>query len=247
MTIGIIGHGWVGRAVEELFDDAIIHDPALGSNNPNAYTSDYVFICVPTPTTPDGSLDCSIVKEAVEKCGDNSVIIIRSTVNPGFCDSLDKLVVFQPEYLGETVAHPLLDETKRQFLVLGGDAGLREQVIELYQTVYNANITIRQVTNYEAEVIKLTENRAIAFKVAQCQELYDACLKHGVNYYTIRDVVYGDDPRFNLWFTFVFPNNRGFSSSKCLSKDVPAWAKWAGTELTADLIKHNAKYNNPKL
>jgi UDP-glucose 6-dehydrogenase len=105
------------------------------------------------------------------------------------------------------------------------------------------------VTNYEAEVIKLTENRAIAFKVAQCQELYDVCEKAGVDYYTIRDAVYGDDPRFNLWFTFIYPNKRGFSS-KCIPKDVYGWASWAESlgyipELTNSLLEVNHKYLYP--
>jgi UDP-glucose 6-dehydrogenase len=79
----------------------------------------------------------------------------------------------------------------------------------------------------EAEIVKLTENRAIAFKMMQCQELYDVCQKAGIDYYTIRDAVYGDDPRFNLWFSFVYPDKRGFNNSKCLKKDVPAWAAFA--------------------
>ncbi len=82
------------------------------------------------------------------------------------------------------------------------------------------------LSNLEAEVIKLSENRAIAFKVAQCQELYDVCERAGVDYYTVRDTVYGDDPRFNLWWTFVFPEDRGMNS-KCIPKDVYAWAAWA--------------------
>jgi hypothetical protein len=60
-----------------------------------------------------------------------------------------------------------------------------------------------------------------------------------VDYYTIRDAVYGDDPRFNLWFTFVYPNQRGFDS-KCIPKDVLAWAAWAETsELTDAVLKYN--------
>ena len=80
----------------------------------------------------------------------------------------------------------------------------RRKLIELYTKVYNANVTIRQVGLAEAELIKLSENRAIAFKVAQCQELYDVCEKANLDYYVIREAVYGDDPRFNLWFSFIF-------------------------------------------
>jgi UDP-glucose 6-dehydrogenase len=69
--------------------------------------------------------------------------------------------------------------------------------------------------------------------------LYDACEKNGVDYYKIRDAVYGDDPRFNLWFTFIFPHKRGFNS-KCIPKDVYAWNEWAGKpDLTTKLLEVN--------
>jgi UDP-glucose 6-dehydrogenase len=186
-------------------------------------------VCVPTPCPEEGALDTSIVEESVKWC-ECPLIVIRSTVNPGTADMLSKKygkrIVVQPEYLGETPNHPMLDPKTRQFLVLGGKPEDRKKVIDLYTTVYNANVNIRQVSAYEAEVIKLTENRAIAYKVEQCQELYDACEKAGVDYYTIRDAVYGDDPRMNLWWTFIFPEKRGFNS-KCIPKDIYAWCAWA--------------------
>jgi UDPglucose 6-dehydrogenase len=170
---------------------------------------DVAFICVPTPLK-DGKLDTSIVEEAIKNCQED-LIICRSTVMPGTCDKLSKLgkhIVFQPEYLGETVNHPMTDQKTRPFIILGGEPADRRKVIELYQKCYNANISIRQVTNYEAEIIKMTENRMIAFKVAQCNELYDVCEVANVDYYTIRDAVFSDDPRANLWFSFVYPEKR---------------------------------------
>lgn len=242
MRIKIIGYGWVGKAMHKIFPHAIIQKRGEVKR-----TVDVAFVCVPTPLK-NGKLDTSIVEKVVSKCKED-LIVIRSTVLPGTCDKLEKLgknICFQPEYLGETVAHPLLDEGTRPFLIIGGKPKNRRKLINLYQNIYNANITIRQVTNYEAEVIKLTENRAIAFKVAQCQELYDVCEKAGIDYYTIRDAVYGDDPRFNLWWTFVFPDNRGFSS-KCLPKDVYGWCAWAESlgydpEITKAILKRNAKW-----
>lgn len=240
--IGIIGNGWVGRAQHEMFPEAYVYDePQIREQDPfNAHKiisagrgmlklCDVAFICVPTPNNPDGSLDSSIVEEVVGWC-DSDILVLRSTVSPGTADRLKeetgKRIVTQPEYLGESVAHPLLDQGARPFMILGGDPPDRRKVIETYQEVYNANISIRQTTNLEAEVIKLSENRAIAFKVAQAQELYDACEAAGVDYYTVRDAVYGDDPRFNLWHTFVYPEQRGMDS-KCIPKDVYAWAAWA--------------------
>lgn len=242
VTVKIYGIGWVGKAVQSLFPEAIIHDPPQGYMD--SRKAGVAFICVPTPNLEDGSLDMSFVEEVVQDCGED-LIVIRSTLQPGTCDRLEgeykKNICFVPEYLGETVAHPLLDETERKFLIIGGKPENRRKLIELYQGVYNANITIRQVTNLEAEVIKLSENRAIAFKVAECQELYDACEQVGVDYYTVRDAVYGDDPRFNLWWTFIYPNKRGFNS-KCIPKDVLAWASWANdSELTDALLKYNQR------
>lgn len=239
--VAVIGLGWVGKSMVELFPESVVYDEprSIGSRQ-EVNSCDVAFICVPTPNLPDGSLDTSIVGEVVEWC-ECDLIVIRSTVNPGTTDRLvvrtGKRIVMQPEYLGETPNHPMLNPTGRQFMVLGGyDV---RPLINLYTGVYNANITIRQVSALEAEVIKLSENRAIAFKVAQSQELYDACEAAGVDYYTIREAVYGDDPRFNLWFTFIYQDKRGMNS-KCIPKDVLAWAAWAeSSPLTDSLLEYN--------
>lgn len=246
--ISIIGHGWVGKAMHRLFSDAYIYDTSTGTRD-GVNKAEVAFVCVPTPCIKEGHLDISIVEEVVAwiEC---PLIVIRSTVNPGDCDYLakkyKKRIVFQPEYLGETVAHPMLDLSKRKFIIIGGKPKDRRKLIELYTAVYNANTKIRQVSTLEAEVIKLSENRAITFKLAQCQELYDVCEKAGIDFYTIREAVYGDDPRFNLWWTFIFPDNRGFSS-KCLPKDVYAWCAWAESVgykpvITRGILKRNKKW-----
>jgi UDPglucose 6-dehydrogenase len=248
--VGIIGEGWVGRSMKEMFPAAWVYDePRKIGSRALINECELAFVCVPTPNREDGALDTSIVEEVVGWC-DAEVIVIRSTCQPGTADRLKKLgkrIVTQPEYLGESVAHPLLDQGERPFMILGGDKADTRKVIEAYQEVYNANINIRQVTNLEAEVIKLSENRAIAYKVAQCQELYDACQSAAVDYYTVRDAVYGDDPRFNLWFSFVYPEKRGMDS-KCIPKDVIAWAAWAETvgydpQITNALLAKNKEWN----
>lgn len=232
MKVAIIGStGWVGKAMLQLFPDAYQYTRHIGLVA-EVNKCDIAFICVPTPLKNDGSgrLDITTLEEIISWCS-CKLIVIRSTVNPGNCDYFaaryGRNIVHQPEYLGETPNHPLLNQKHNQFIIIGGKSKDRRTLIELYTTTYNANLKIRQVTALESEIIKLSENRAIAFKVMQCQELYDACEAAGVDYYTIRDAVYGDDPRFNLWFTFIYKNKRGFQSSKCLSKDVPAWAAWA--------------------
>jgi UDPglucose 6-dehydrogenase len=257
--VAIIGNGWVGNAMLDLFPYALvfIRDPNRIPNDQDTFTSDkdkinecdIAFICVPTPNIQEGRLDTSAVEECIQWL-ETPLIVIRSTVNPGDCDrwskKYSKSIVFQPEYLGETPQHPLLNTAQTPFIILGGHKILTKLVIDLYTTVYNANVKIRQVTLEEAEIIKLSENRAIAFKVAQCQELYDVCHEADVDYYTVRDAVYGDDPRFTLWWTFVFPDERGFDS-KCIPKDVYAWCAWAESlgyepKITRALLEKNKEW-----
>lgn len=245
LEVGIIGYGWVGKATHLLFPEAQIHDPYQDAFQKPLPRCDIAFLAVPTPWTGT-ELDCSVVETAISVCS-TDLIVLRSATWPGFADAMakkyHKRIVVQPEYLGESPAHPMLSMKERQFMILGGEPQDRRAVIDAYAAVYNANITIRQVTRLEAEVIKLSENRAILWKVLQCQELYDACEAAGVDYYTIRDAVYGDDPRMNLWWTFVYPDNRG-ANSKCLPKDAYAWAAWAEStgldpKATKDLLRYN--------
>ena len=256
MRVGIIGYGWVGKATHRLFPDAMIYDPYLQvlpyRSREEFRLNDVSFVCVPTPLLSSGKLDSSIVEESIAWCT-SEIIVVRSTVNPGDIDTWKqkyrKRIVFQPEYLGETPNHPNLDMGQRKFMILGGDFQDTRKVIDLYTSVYNANVSIRQVTALEAEIIKLTENRAIGFKVMQCHELFLACEKANVDYYTVRDAVFGDDPRQNLWFTFIYPGKLGFDSSKCLVKDIPAWCAWAESmgadaSITRTLVEKSKEWAN---
>jgi len=249
MKISVIGStGWVGRSMVQLFPDAYQYTSHIGTKE-DVNKTDVCFVCVPSPLK-DGKLNTLIVEEIVKWCQCN-LIVIRSTLNVGDCDrwvkKYNKPILHQAEYLGETPNHPLLDEKKTPFIIIGGLPNHRRQLIELYTTVYNANIKIREVSLIESELIKLSENRAIAFKMMQVQELYDVCEEAGINYYTIREAVYGDDPRFNRWFTFIYKDKRGFNNSKCLKKDVPAWCAFAESlgydpQLTKALVKKSNEY-----
>lgn len=248
MNVGIIGYGWIGKATHKLFPDAQIYDPYVKGDYyaKPLENCDIAFLAVPTPYNGGDGIDCSAVEDAIRDCGCD-FIVIRSATQPGFADKMadkyGKRIVVQPEYLGETPNHPFLEMEERRFMIIGGDPQDRRKVIECYQQAYNADVNIRQVTRYEAEIIKFSENRAIFYKVMQCQELYDTCEAAGVDYYTIRDAVYGDDPRQNLWWTFVYPNARG-ANSKCIPKDIHGWCAWAESvgvrpEATLALLEYN--------
>ena len=241
--------GWVGRSMMQLFPDAYQYTSHIGTKE-EVNKCDICFIATPTPF--DGyKLDTSIIEE-IMKWITCPLIVIRSTVNPGDCDrwqiKYSKKIVHQAEYLGETPNHPLINEKNMSFIILGGEPLYRREVIDLYATVYNSNLKIRQVSLYESEIIKLSENRAIGFKVIQIHELYDICEKAGVDFYTIREAVYGDDPRFDLWFSFIYKGKKGFNNSKCLRKDIPAFCAFAESlgydpKVTRALVTRSNEYD----
>lgn len=243
--VGIFGYGVLGKQLHILFPDALIFDKYTGPYD-DFSGCDIAFIAVPSPLVGD-RLDETELEDAVKNCAAD-LLVLRSATNPGFADRMvgkyGKRILVQPEYFGETANHPFADLRQPPFVVIGGQPADRRELIDLYATVYHSNITIRQVTALEAEVIKLSENRAIMYKLLQIQELFDACEASGVDFYTVRDAVYGDDPRFDLWWSFVYPENRG-ADSKCLPKDVHAWEAWArehGADTTAirALLAYNA-------
>jgi UDPglucose 6-dehydrogenase len=244
-NVGIFGYGVLGKQMHKLFPNALIYDKYSGQKQ-DLSGCKIAFIAVPTPLK-DSVLDETELEDAVKNCP-SGLLVLRSATNPGFADRMSKKygkrILVQPEYFGETVNHPFATGGQPPFLVIGGAPRDRRDLIDLYATVYHSNIKIRQVTALEAEVIKLSENRAIMYKLMQIQELFDACEASGVDFYTVRDAVYGDDPRFDLWWSFVYPHNRG-AESKCLPKDVYAWEAWArinGAETTA--IRGLLQYNN---
>jgi UDP-glucose 6-dehydrogenase len=141
-SIGIVGCGFVGQSLLQLFGPCEVYDPAQGKTDKDAINRcRFAFVCVPTPTGQGGECDVSLVEETVRWI-ESDVIVIRSTVAPGTTDRLrhetGKHIIFQPEYIGETVAHPLLDHQAQGFSVLGGAIEDTSSVADLYKRYYHA-------------------------------------------------------------------------------------------------------------
>lgn len=222
MKIGIVGYGHVGKAMAELFKDVAIYDEPLNIGTKDEINQcDIAFICVPTPSNKDGSCDTSIVEEVISWL-DVETIVIRSTVYVGFTrimsEKYNKSIVFQPEYYGETVAHPFSDLSNRQWLSFGGTSSAVNRAISAYKQVYTSNVEIYITDSDSAEFAKYMENAFLATKVIFCNEMYDLSRKLNVDYNKAREVWLAD-PRIGRSHTFVYEDNRGYGGS-CLPKDV---------------------------
>ncbi|MFO0972188.1 MAG: hypothetical protein U1A27_01945 [Phycisphaerae bacterium] len=225
MRAAIVGVGVVGQALHRLIPDAVTYDsqhhPASRREQVNG--CDLAFVCVPTPMAPDGSCDTSIVESVVDWL-QTELIVIRSTIAPGTTDRLrrqtGKRIVFQPEYLGETVAHPMASVSRREFIVLGGPTVDVSPVADFYKRFYHSELQFYFCDAVTAEVAKYMENCFYAVKVTFCNEFFDIAQAFGVDFNLLREVWLAD-PRISRDHTFVYPDQRGYDG-KCLPKDVSA-------------------------
>ena len=225
MKVGIVGVGAVGSAIAKMFPDAAVYDePKKVGTREAVNACDVAFVCVPTPSAPDGSCDISVVESVVSWLGAR-VICLRSTVAVGatrrLAEKYRKPLVFQPEYgPAETPDHPFNDLRKVRWIILGGEAEATHVVSRAWQSVYNADIVIRHTSYETAELCKYMENAFLATKVTFCNEFFDIATTLGVDYEELREL-WLLDPRVGKSHTFVFPEDRGFGG-RCLPKDLKA-------------------------
>src|SRR5882724_11447122 len=122
----LIGYGWVGQFVHKYFTEADIYTAHLGHVDKNLDKKlddqhyDIAFLSVPTPMKANGGCDTFIVEEMVDMWkGRVDLFIIRSTVEIVTTDFLREHynvnIVMQPEYIGETLAHPLVEPARDPF------------------------------------------------------------------------------------------------------------------------------------
>ena len=238
LTVGIIGNGFVGGACQQLECAAnaiLVYDIDPQKCRPLTTTladvagCNLIFICVPTPSRVDGTCHVDIVVSivmALKKVNATANIIIRSTVRPGTCQSLD--VSFMPEFLTE--ANSIVDFCNTLVWILGANKtqSLAPLVQQLLSNAKNAgkivSDTLSIVSPTEAEMIKYGRNCFLCVKVGFFNEVYDACQKHQqCNYDTVRQGI-TQDPRIASSHTLVpGPDGlRGFGGT-CLPKDIAAW------------------------
>lgn len=244
----IIGYGTVGRNMHNLFPWAAICDPFKKCTSANdkryaitkspcefgdkqcclshseTYPFSVGFVCVPTEKLPDGSADTSIVKKAIKNHSDHcQVLCIKSAVPPGTTKQIESEgfhVAVSPEYFGATMH---ANAVNNDFVILGGKREYTNQVAEVYQNVFPANLRIFQTDSTTAELVKYGENTWIATKVTFVNEFYRLCKKLGVDYREWRELWLADE-RISRSHTFVYDEHPFIDAqtSHCLSKDVPA-------------------------
>lgn len=187
--------------------------------------TEFVFVCVPTPSTSDGSLDDSKLRLAFEMIREHvteeaTIIVNKSTVPVGTGDFADKLfadaglrVVSSPEFLSEGRA--VEDFFRPQRIVLGSrDDAAAEAVAKLFAPL---RAPIVRTDNATAEFSKLAANAFLAMKVSYANALARLSEAVGADVEAVTRVL-SLDPRIGPGHLRA---GLGFGGS-CLPKDVAA-------------------------
>lgn len=267
--IGIVGYGYVGKAIAELLKEHYelkVYDPLFNSSQSNEKIkfadkieglSDCILgiVCVPTPEGKDGECDLSLIEEAVSRLS-TPVILIKSTIEPGTTEKLKrktgKRIVFSPEHIGESKYwNPYFNNDMKAtpFVILGGDKEDRQYVYDILLPILGPTKTYFQTTSANAEMIKYLGNCFFATKVTFVNEMYNICKAVGADWDEVREG-WLLDPRVEKMHTAVFPKNRGFGG-KCFPKDLSALisaSRKAGynAELLEEVRRTNNKFRADK-
>ena len=182
---------------------------------------DVVFVCVPTPSTDDGSTDLSAVEAAIDELASvlrrGAVIALKSTVPVGTTravaqrlDGSGIRVVANPEFLRE--GHAIYDFRHPDRIIVGsddGDAGRRVAEICGSEGAY----TLR-TSPESAELAKYASNAFLAVKISYANSLARLCANVGADIDHVTRCM-GADVRIGAHFLAPGP---GWGGS-CLPKD----------------------------
>ena len=233
MKIGIIGVGFVGSAVKKGFESKGFtvkgYDKFKESDSfDDVMECNIIFVCVPTPSKEDGSIDMKIMNDIMERISDNKpsgIIVIKSSVLPGTAKNYKKLyphlkIVSNPELLRESKSeYDFLHPSVILIGIVNDDKYHAKKVSNLYKEFDCSNIKF--VNSEEAEMAKYMSNCYFAVRVIFANEMYDLCKKLKINYDYVRDCF--ESIRFVApgHFDVLHGGYRGFGGS-CLPKDLQA-------------------------
>ncbi len=199
--------------------------------------SDFIFVCVGTPSAPNGSQSLVAVERVAEELGrlvreapGFPVIVIRSTVPPGTTDKVIKPLLergsgkvanvgfglcFQPEFLREGTS--IKDYYHPPFTIVGADAERPSAALHSLYGSLPAEFIATSIAN--AEMVKLACNAFHALKVSFANEIGRLGRSLGVDARGVMELLC-KDKSLNISPAYLRP---GFAyGGSCLPKDLRA-------------------------
>lgn len=255
VKIGIIGIGMVGTPIMRWFlqkgwergKDLFCYDADPKRDFCDDFSkANIVFICVPTPSNPDGSCNISIVESVVSQLSDRKnrldwCIIIKSTVPPGttayLCKKYKKkgCFLYNPEFLTEAQAWVDFIKPDRQIVAAADEESRRwlNLVINLLPTATYSSpgffqtkegdkkYHFHEVNSTEAELVKYAGNQYGTWKVVFFNMIYDRCRAIGADPEKVIALATHDRRIGPAWSDPAHGGFRGYAGF-CFPKDTNA-------------------------
>jgi UDPglucose 6-dehydrogenase len=212
-------------------------------------TAEFVYICLPTPSNPDGSANLEYIYQSIDQQREllipGTTLIVKSTVPVGTASKVkdylsrdDIPVVSNPEFLREGSA--IHDFNFPDRIVIGSEnVNDALRVAKLFEKIQSENVI---TSNESAELIKYVSNAFLAVKLSYVNEIEKLTSIMGISN---KDVMRGFelDSRIGIGFNIPGP---GWGGS-CFPKDTLALihsANSVGIELES--VKTALKTNSQK-
>ncbi len=243
-TVGVVGHGFVGKAADEFFKGkctVLVNDkikPELQTLRDLVTSAEVIFICVPTPMRKDGSCYTGFIEEVIQNIKDTAreikrnmdsfVVVVKSTVYPGFTEEMQSKhlpmrIAFSPEFLTE--ANSIADFKKTNRIIVGGDESDSLVVCKFFaeadpQMVDQGRRIIAWTDPTVAEMVKLYANGILTAKVMFSNEVFQICEKFGISFEDVRQLAVLDS-RIGAGHTRVpGPDGQLGYGGHCFPKDI---------------------------
>ncbi len=257
LKIGIVGHGYVGKAIDFGFTknvDKKIIDP---NNNTSTldlkeFNPDVVFISVPTPMSKDGRIDSSIILTVLEEIKElnlHALIVIKSSVTPSElkkCKKMSKNLVYNPEFLTERNAN--LDFINPDALIIGGPEEESNLLKKYYLNHSNCSDCPIYITDiYTASIVKYTINVFLATKVLFMNEIYEIfnSSEAAASWEEFTNILASDSRIGNSHLRVPGIDGKFGFGGACFPKDIQAFFNFAeGEGVSPELIKKVIAANN---
>ncbi len=195
----------------------------------------FIFICVGTPSRPDGSCDMRYVYGVAEDIGkyinEYKIVVNKSTVPVGTADKVREIifreiekrgvntefdVVSNPEFLKEGDA--VNDFLKPDRIIVGTDNVRTAELLKaLYAPFARSREKLIIMGVRSAEMTKYAANAMLATKISFINEIANICERVGAD---VSDVRLGIGADHRIGYHFIYPGV-GYGGS-CFPKDVRA-------------------------
>jgi len=267
-NIGIIGNGFVGKAVKESFKnhfEVFVFDTDKRKANVETLNElinkcKIVFLCLPTPMEKDGSCHLGIVEKTLSEVNDicdemdyygleQRTIVIKSTIQPGTTEKWNKKykkidIAFNPEFLTE--ANSIDDFKNQNRIIIGSTRKVGAKIKSIYSKIF-PKVPIIKTSSTIAEMVKYFTNCFLAMKVSYANEIYQICEKLDIDYDKVVEYAVRDERIGTSHLNVPGPDGDFGFGGHCFPKDLNALINLAekqGLELDINVLKATLDTNN---